>query len=694
MAPVSAFATNPGPGPQDAPKGARLAISIFGGVGVAVGGQELRLPNRKGRALLAYLATSDVANERRERLAGLLWPDSSEENARASLRQVLQDVREALAAADCNVMVAGRQEVGLRNESVDLDLAMIRRELAAGRAPDALIRQPRAADTVLLGYEDISPLFQDWVHATRARVQEELVRGLEQGCENNALPRRQRRFLAEALLMVEPLHEAACRTVMRLAAEDGEIGFALRAYANLYEVLAEELDMEPSAATQELVAEIKQGKLDPVVEPPREAGLPGAASGALGEERRGGISPSAAAWSSRPSIAVLPFTEYGSPASDSLIGEGIAEDAIAMLTALPDLLVISRNSTQKYRGVSLDIPAIGRELGVRYICSGTVRRQGNRLRVSAELADAESLAVVAAARFQGEITDLFSLQDRITEHILQAIAPHIRHAELQRARNKRTENLDAYDYMLRGSDLLYRLDRAQFERARELLQRSMELDPNYAAPRAFTALWHSLRVNQGWSPDRPADLARVDEFVAAALRCDPNDVWALSLSGHLRALLFRDFDAAFDLFERALRAGPNSAFAWARSSPAFSYIGNGAEGRRRAEEALRRSPLDPHVFFTQGVLAMAAYTEQDYADAIAWGRRSYAENPKHTPCLRFLAASLAATGRVEEARQMAEALHRLEPRFRVREFCANYAYRDEQLRDRFARHLLAAGLPE
>jgi adenylate cyclase len=100
------------------------------------------------------------------------------------------------------------------------------------------------------------------------------------------------------------------------------------------------------------------------------------------------------------------------------------------------------------------------------------------------------------------------------------------------------------------------------------------------------------------------------------------------------------------------------------------------------------------VFFTQGVLAMAAYTEQDYADAIAWGRRSYAENPKHTPCLRFLAASLAATGRVEEARQMAEALHRLEPRFRVREFCANYAYRDEQLRDRFARHLLAAGLPE
>ena len=695
MAPDSTFDEIPDPNLHGAADEPRLAISIFGGVGVAVDGRELRLPNRKARALLAYLAVSETTNERRERLAGLLWPDSSEENARASLRQVLLDLREALAAGGCKAMVAGRQDVGLISAAVDLDLSMILGELASGRAPDVLLRQPRAGDTVLSGYEDVSPLFDEWVRATRASVQKQLIQGLEQAYRNDAWPRRQRRLLAEALLMVEPVHEAACRTVMRLATEDGEIGPALRAYENLYNALDEEHGQPPSGPTQDLMVKVKLGHLAAVAEQTREEPPGTATLEPMADQVGAARHPaSAAAWTSRPSIAVLPFTEYGAQAPDSSIGDGIAEDAITMLTALPDLLVISRNSTQKYRKLPLDIAAIGRELGVRYICSGTVRRHENRLRVSAELADAETLAVVAAASFEGETTDLFALQDRINERILAVIAPHIRHAELQRSRHKRTENLDAYDYMLRGSDALYRLDLLEFERAREMLARSIELDPNYSAPYAFTGLWHSLRVNQGWSPDRPADLVKVDEFVAAALRCDPNDVWALSLSGHLRALLFRDFDAAFDLFDRALRAGPNSAFAWARSSPAYSYVGNGAEGRRRAEEALRRSPLDPHLFFTQGILAMAAYTEADYTDAIAWARRSYAENPKHTPCLRFLAASLAAVGRLDEARQMAETLSRMEPRFRVRAFCANYAFRDEHLRDRFAGHLLSAGLPE
>ena len=127
----------------------------------------------------------------------------------------------------------------------------------------------------------------------------------------------------------------------------------------------------------------------------------------------------------------------------------------------------------------------------------------------------------------------------------------------------------------------------------------------------------------------------MDEHAAAALRCDPNDVWALSLSGHLRALIFRDFETAFAMFDRALRASPNSAFAWSRSSPAFSYVGDAVEACSRAEQALRLSPFDPHLFFTHGVLALALYTGGDYEAAIIWGRRSYAKNPRHTPCPRF-----------------------------------------------------------
>ena len=187
---------------------------------------------------------------------------------------------------------------------------------------------------------------------------------------------------------------------------------------------------------------------------------------------------------------------------------------------------------------------------------------------------------------------------------------------------------------------------------------------------------------------------KVDEFASAALLRDPHDVWALALSGHLRALLFRDFDTAFDLFDRALRTSPNSAFAWSRSSPAFSYVGDSAEGRRRAERALRLSPFDAQIFFTHCALGLAAYTEGDYEAAVAWGRRSYAESHNYTANLRFLAASLAASGQTTEARRFADSLRQLEPGFSVRKFTENYAYRDERFRARLAQHLSLAGLPD
>ena len=412
------------------------------------------------------------------------------------------------------------------------------------------------------------------------------------------------------------------------------------------------------------------------------------------EGARRSTSLAGAPWKSRPSIAVLPFVEYGVKPGESFLGDGISEDVVAALASLPDVLVISRSSTLKYRDVPVNIEAVGRELGVRYVLSGTVRRREDRLRVLAELADTESLGVIGTDRIEGQTSDLFELQDRLTERVVQTIAPHIRGAELRRARSKRTDNLDAYDYFLRGLDLLYRLDRDQFEQARRMFELSISLDDNYAAPHAFTALWHSIRFQQGWSPDRSKDLKSVDEFASAALLRDQSDVWALSLSGHLRAFLFRDFDVAFALFDRALRASPNSAFAWARSSPAFNYIGDTAEARRRAEEALRLSPFDPHIFFTHCTLGIAAYIEGDYETAVAWGRRSYAENPIYTANLRFLAASLAAKGQLEEARRLGASLRAVEPQFEVRRFVETYALQEKNFTTRLEEHLVLAGLPK
>jgi len=396
----------------------------------------------------------------------------------------------------------------------------------------------------------------------------------------------------------------------------------------------------------------------------------------------------------RPSIAVLPFVEYGAGPERSYFGDGLVEDVVGALAALPDFFVISRSSTLKYRESPPNIQTVASELGVRYVVWGSVRRRDERLRISAELTDAETLTAIETYQSEGGAAELFELQDRLVERVVQTISPNIRGAELRRIRRKRPENLDAYDYLLRGLDLLYRLNRAEFDQAHAMFQQAIRLDDDYAAPYAFSALWHSAYILQGWSQDVAADRAAVEQFASAALQRDPLDVWALALSGQLRALWFRDFDSAFDLLDRALRTSPSSAFAYARSSPVYSYVGDGAEGRGRAMQALRLSPFDPQIFFTHAVLGFAAYTEGDYDSAIAWGRRSYAENAKYTANLRTLAASLAAGGRIEEALRIGDALLALDPGFRVRSFCQNYAYREEERRNQLATHLLLAGLPE
>src|SRR5215831_8658131 len=340
--------------------------------------------------------------------------------------------------------------------------------------------------------------------------------------------------------------------------------------------------------------------------------------------------PRSSAWTrrwsraSRPSIAVLPFVEQGVPVEQTYFGDGIVEDIIGALASLQDVFVISRNSTLKYRDRSADLPLIGNELGVRYILSGRILRSNDRIRISAELADAQTLGVLWTDRVGGDVAELFAVQDRLTERVIQTIASNIYGAEVRRVARTRTENFDAYDYMLRGLDLIYRLTPEEFNQAQVMFQKSIEVDDSYATPYALTALWHSIRVNQGWSPDQRQDFAAVDRFATVALERDPLNVWALSLSGHLRALLFRDFEGAISLFDRAIYASPNSTFAWARSSPTFCYLGDGAEAQRRAEEAIRLSPFDPQIFFTHTALGHAAYTQGNYENAVVWGRQ-------HTP---------------------------------------------------------------
>jgi adenylate cyclase len=259
---------------------------------------------------------------------------------------------------------------------------------------------------------------------------------------------------------------------------------------------------------------------------------------------------------------------------------------------------------------------------------------------------------------------------------------------------KRPESLDAYECVLRGLDLMYRFDGDRFPEALKMFQRAMALDPNYGTAHALAAGWYSVRINQGLSPDSRADYAEADRLSRLALTLDRFDPLALSLCGHVRAFLFRDYDYAIELFDRALAANPSSAIAWLRSSATYSYIGETREARRRAEIGLRLSPYDAHVFYSYAIMALATYAAGDYDEAAQWARRSAALNPRFTANLRFLAASLAATGKADEARQTAEVLLRLHPGFSTRRFAEDHAFKDPGKRRLFADHLVLAGLPE
>jgi adenylate cyclase len=395
----------------------------------------------------------------------------------------------------------------------------------------------------------------------------------------------------------------------------------------------------------------------------------------------------------RPSIAVLPFREVGIDEQHRYFGDGVVEDIIGALASLPDLFVISRNSSARFHGNPVDFKAVREDLVVRYVLSGSIRRMGERIRIVAELADTETQAVVWTDRVDGRLEQLYELQDRLSERTVHSIAPHVQNAEIRRALRKRPENLDAYDFMLRGLDVLYRLKRTEFDRARGLFERSMDLDPAYATPYALSALWHCIRRGQGWSEDPLADYEAALRLAEAALERDPFDARALALGGHVRALLLHDYEGAFGLFDRAIAASPNSSVAWVRSSPAYSYVGDAAEAKRRAEVGIRLSPFDPQLFFAHTALGFACYTAGDYEEAIGWGRRAMSENLNYTANLRFLVASLAAAGQTEKAREVGRVLVAMEPGFRVQKYCDTYAYRDPARRTALASHLRAAELP-
>ncbi|MBX6374653.1 MAG: winged helix-turn-helix domain-containing protein [Acetobacteraceae bacterium] len=395
----------------------------------------------------------------------------------------------------------------------------------------------------------------------------------------------------------------------------------------------------------------------------------------------------------RPSIAVLPFRCLPGDAQQSWFAEGIIEGIIHVLSGIENLFVIAQGSSLSYAGTDPDPRRVADELGVRYVLRGAVQRSEERLRITAQLIDAVDGRVLRAEKCDGAATDLFEMQDRIAAQVIAAIAPTVHEQELQRAMRKPPSSLTAYDLVLRALDLMPRLDSGLYEQAGELLKQAIALDPGYAPARSYAALWHLIRIAQGWTLDPAEDSGAAARNAAAALEREHYNATALAIQGHMLSYTRREFAAAARLLERATVAGPSNPTAWAFRSATTGYLGDGPRAVEQAEHAIRLSPLDPFVYLSEHLLSQAHYIAGNYAEAVRWGRWVAQQNPRHAANLRTLTASLAASGDVEGARETARQLLALNPGFRLSRFAARTPLGGSVL-EQFLARLRAAGLPD
>lgn len=340
----------------------------------------------------------------------------------------------------------------------------------------------------------------------------------------------------------------------------------------------------------------------------------------------------------------------------------------------------------------MDVRQVGRELGVGYALEGSVRKAGGRVRISAQLCEVETGRHVWAERFDGDLSDIFDLQDRITESVTGAIEPSLRLAEVERARSRPTESLTAYDLYLRALPQRF-ATREGNDEALRLLRRAVALDPGFVAAKGALAGLHTIRFSQGWAePGALAEAARLAREVAE--HGGEDDPSALAWAAHALAYLARDYDAGLAAAERALALAPNSAQVLFVSGSIRVYVGDAETGIPRLERAVRLSPIDPARFYLTGALSLGSLVAKRHAEGVEWGRRAVRDRPTYLPGNRMLIANLALAGRLEEAAAAVRALLAVAPGYTVAKAAMANALRDAQDRDFYLDALRLAGLPE
>jgi len=664
---------------------AALELKLFGEFELRrAGGQAIDLPAQKERALLAVLALPPGAIHSRDKLASLLWSDRGDAQARDSLKHALYRLRQCLRPASPSPIVADRRSVRLDAAGLSSDVASFEQLLAVG-GPDVLEQATTLFRGDLLeGIGVRDPAFEDWLLVERQRLRrlaEDALTNLIAQSMADGAPKRAE-VAARRLLALDPLREAACRAMMQIHAEASQAPQALKLYEALRDRLHRELGVKPEPQTVQLYESIRQGQY--------KGATP---SHALSQpDPDDPAKPPHPSLPSKPSIAVLAFQNLSDDPEQEYFADGMVEEIIIALSRFHGLFVIGRNSSFTYKGRAVDVKQVGRELGVRYVLEGTVRKHGYRVRITAQLIDTSTGGHIWADRFDGRLEDIFDLQDQVTASVAGAIAPKLEQAEIARVKRKPTESLDAYDYFLRGMASLHQGTKESIEEALRVLYGAIERDSDFASAHGMATWCYALRKWNGWTADHAQEAAECAHLARQAVTLAKDDAVALCTGGFALAFYVGDVLDGAACIDRALALNPNLATAWHFGGWVSVWLGEPEVAIKRVGRAMRLSPVDPFAFLAQGSIALAHFVAGRYDEALSWAQRSIRERPNFLPSIRIYAASCAMAGRQEEAQKAIARVRQLNPAFCVSDVKAVLPARPHDLA-RYEKALLKAGLP-
>ena len=393
----------------------------------------------------------------------------------------------------------------------------------------------------------------------------------------------------------------------------------------------------------------------------------------------------------KPSIAVLPFNNMSSDPEQEYFADGISEDIITDLSKIASLFVIARNSSFIYKGKSVDIPTIAKELGVRFILEGSVRRGGNRVRINSQLIEAETGGHLWAERYDRDLTDIFTVQDEVTANIVQALAVTLGEDEEKRVGKKGTENLAAYECVLRGRELFLLTRREEAKQAKEILEQAIELDAGFGVAYAYLSLTHMLDYINGWSEDPQASQTLAYDLAKRGVELAPDDALAHIALGSASLSLRRHKEAIAEA-ERAVQLDPNYAHGLFELGWYLQYAGRAAEALGYFDRAVRLDPHHADVFLH--FMAQAYFQLDRYDEAVELLRRRLVRNPQSDSSRMLLAACYGYLEKHDAAHLLWDEIKEINPDFSIDQRRQVLPYKNPENFEQIVNGLRKAGLPE